>query len=53
MCCRCVFLQRNISNVEDEGIVDEIKTLEEAVYEVVCFITRSYLPFLTKCVGKL
>ncbi|CAN7015081.1 unnamed protein product [Brassica rapa subsp. trilocularis] len=25
---------RNISNVEDEGIVDEIKTLEEAVYEV-------------------
>lgn len=50
MCCHCVFLQANISNVEDEGIVDEIKTLEEAIFEVVCFLTCSYLPFLTaKC----
>lgn len=31
--------------MEDEGIVDEIKTLEEAVYEVVCFLTCSYLSF--------
>ncbi|KAG5407310.1 hypothetical protein IGI04_013429 [Brassica rapa subsp. trilocularis] len=35
---------RNISNVEDEGIVDEIKTLEEAVYEVIAnFATLSIL----------
>lgn len=39
MCCHCVLLQANISNMEDEGIVDEIKTLEEAIYEVVCFLT--------------
>ncbi|XP_013598527.1 PREDICTED: uncharacterized protein LOC106306446 isoform X4 [Brassica oleracea var. oleracea] len=30
----CLEPMANISNVEDEGIVDEIKTLEEAVYEV-------------------
>ncbi|KAF2534575.1 hypothetical protein F2Q70_00033286 [Brassica cretica] len=31
----CLEPMANISNVEDEGIVDEIKTLEEAVYEVI------------------
>ncbi|KAF8091668.1 hypothetical protein N665_0438s0001 [Sinapis alba] len=30
----CLEPMPNISNVEDEGIVDEIKTLEEAIYEV-------------------
>lgn len=45
MCCRCVFLQPNISNTEDEGIVGEIKTLEEAVYEVVFSHVFFYLPF--------
>ncbi|KAL0891254.1 hypothetical protein Bca101_015237 [Brassica carinata] len=30
----CLEPMPNISNVEDEGIVDEIETLEEAVYEV-------------------
>ncbi|KAL0726691.1 hypothetical protein Bca4012_022784 [Brassica carinata] len=30
----CLEPMANISNVEDEGIVDEIKTLEEAIYEV-------------------
>lgn len=45
MCCHSVCLQANISSVEDEGIVDEIKTLEEAIYEVVCFLTCSYHTF--------
>ncbi|XP_018438595.1 uncharacterized protein LOC108811019 isoform X3 [Raphanus sativus] len=30
----CLETMPNISNTEDEGIVEEIKTLEEAVYEV-------------------
>ncbi|CDY30195.1 BnaA03g49750D [Brassica napus] len=30
----CLEPMPNISNVEDEGVVDEIKTLEEAIYEV-------------------
>ncbi|WZZ24509.1 hypothetical protein YC2023_007910 [Brassica napus] len=32
----CLEPMANISSVEDEGIVDEIKTLEEAIYEVGC-----------------
>lgn len=45
MCCCCVFLQPSISNVEDEGIVDDIKRLEEAICEVVCSLTCSFLLF--------
>lgn len=48
MCCRCVFLQPSISNLEDEGIVDDIKTLEEAISEVVCSLTCSYLLLFNK-----
>ncbi|CDY46707.1 BnaC07g42120D [Brassica napus] len=40
----CLEPMANISNVEDEGIVDEIKTLEEAVYEVIAnFVMLSIL----------
>ncbi|KAH0935799.1 hypothetical protein HID58_012916 [Brassica napus] len=40
----CLEPMPNISNVEDEGVVDEIKTLEEAIYEVIAnFATLSIL----------
>lgn len=44
ICCSCVFLQPSISNVEeDEGIVDEIKKLEEAICKEVFFSSNTIL----------
>lgn len=37
------FLQPSISNVEDEGIVDEIKKLEEAICKEVSFSSNTII----------